>query len=304
MSGLGSVAESNSTFLTIAGGFIWNRKAEKEDPDYAEQKYIKADKSEGVRCGARYASLSGRITAVEFKTHKEYGENINVTVSTGDNNYTLSVSVNNRYSQDLMKALLNMDTEKDIFIKPYDFIDQDRRRVQGISFKQDGEKLDLKVEGVPTKDADWFKAADKKSIKRFFEDLSDWFVAEVQQLVCPKLENSTNGSYDESEPEEEASSTEIKTKAESKVKTEAKTETSNPANETVVKTATPLAMKKALRAYIADNYEGEVLPELSKEELVIWYNLCLQEEELPFSSTSEAEVSKDDIDSQLNALMG
>lgn len=47
---------------------------------------------------------------------------------------------------------------------------------------------------------------------------------------------------------------------------------------------TPLKMKKFLREYIAENYaeEGYALPTLSKDELVAWYKLAMEGEELPF----------------------
>lgn len=46
----------------------------------------------------------------------------------------------------------------------------------------------------------------------------------------------------------------------------------------------PLAMKRALRAYIAENYPEKSLPELDPQTLVAWYNLTLIDEELPFES--------------------
>ena len=44
-------------------------------------------------------------------------------------------------------------------------------------------KLVLRVEGAPNKDSEWFKTAGSKNIKRFFEDLTDWFIAEVTTKV-------------------------------------------------------------------------------------------------------------------------
>jgi len=46
----------------------------------------------------------------------------------------------------------------------------------------------------------------------------------------------------------------------------------------------PLAMKRALRAYIDENYAGKSLPELDPQTLVAWYNLTLIDEELPFEA--------------------
>ena len=69
-------------------------------------------------------------------------------------------------------------------------------------------------------------------------------------------------------------------------------------------------MKKAIREYIDENYgEGFSLPSGVKgEELRRWYDLALEGEELPFqdfeNDTQRAEVSSDDLKSQLINLLG
>jgi hypothetical protein len=188
MAGLGTVKEGGrSTFLTIAGGFIWDRKADASNPNYATQEFKRADGTVGERAGARYADLTGNISKVEFRTHPQYGENVNVTITANGEDFILSVSTNNRYSQDLMKALLNADLSQSIFIKPYDFVGKDKKRAMGVSFRQNGEKISLRVEGAPTQPGEWFKTAGSKNIKRFFEDLNEWFVNEVTAKVVGKV---------------------------------------------------------------------------------------------------------------------
>lgn len=303
--GLGKVTGGESTFLSIAGGYIWDRKQDKSHPDYAEQEYEKADKTTGVRTGARYGDLTGKVISLAFRTHAEYGESINVTFLADGEKYTVSISTNNRYSQDMMKALLVMDLEKSITVKPYDFIGSDKRRAQGISFKQDGEKLALKVE-VPeeyTKDEAWFKNSDKKQIKRFFEDLNEWYVSEVEEKVVTKIKPHVDEAKEvREESQTEQPKTSTKTVEEEKPKAE-KTEEKEVAKEESTKPST-LVMKRQLRSYISENYPENTLPELSPEDLFTWYNLSLQEEELPFSDDEPTgEVSGADLDSQLNALM-
>lgn len=285
--GLGKVRESNTLYLSIAGGFIWNKKADESDPDYATQEYTKADKSTGVRSGAQYADLTGIVKGCQFKSHSQYGDSINVTIDSDGDLFILAVPTNNRYSQDLMRALLKADLELPLFIKPYDFVGQDRKRTMGISFRQNGDKLDLRIDDAPTKDKDWFKQATKKDIKRFFEDLNDWYVERVKTSISVKVS--------ESNEDEETDTTQEAPKKEFKPVEEAP------------KKITPLKMKKALKEYIAENYEDKELPKLSKDDLVAWYELSLQEEELPFEDEDEglanAEVSQEDLDSQLDALM-
>lgn len=319
--GLGAVSQGDGTFISVAGGYLWDRKADKSHPNYAEQEFEKQDKTIGVRTGAQYGDLTGRVTKVQFRTHPEYGGSINVTFLAAGKNYIVSISCNNRYSQDMYKGLLLMNLDKLVTIKPYDFIGSDKRRAQGISFTQDGEKMSLKYE-VPadyTKDEGWFKEngktdKGKKLIKRFFEDLDEWYQAEVEEKVVPNIKAIT--------PDATTTSSETTTeKSEKPVKEEKSTETvkedkppvEQPKKEVPVEETTGpsiLAMKKKLRTYISENYEGQELPDLSKEDLKKWYDLSMQEEELPFeelsSSTSdveEGELSEEELDSKLEGLL-
>jgi hypothetical protein len=258
---------------------------------------MRADKTEGSRSGARYADLSGKITGVEFKTHDEYGESISVTINSDGEAYIVSVSTNNRYSQDLMKALLKMDLDKDVYFKPYDFVDKEGKRAQGIVFRQDGEKIALRNDDAPSKEKDWFNNSNKKQIKRFFEDLTEWFVAEVEEKVIPHFA----GSNDTPSTQGLGESTDENATAEEQeeISEDKKSESTAPA-------VTPLKMKKALKEYIEENYsDGETLPRLSKEELKTWYELSLKDEELPFpESDDDGAVAEGTLDDQLGALLG
>ena len=180
-----------------------------------------------------------------------------------------------------MKALLVSDLSKELFIKPYDFTDQRGKRVQGISFKQDGEKLNLRIGGAPDKPTEWFNSASKKQIRRFFEDLAEYFVAEVEEKIVPQFEGQGGSKPKKDEPV-------VKDEPVAK-------------EEPVAKKAPSLvAMKKAIKAYIEENYEGEEMPKLDKAGVTAWYELVLAEEELPFDTGAQ----DDDLDSQLNDLLG
>lgn len=300
MTGLGTVRDNQNTYLSVAGGFIWNRKSPESDPNYATQEFTRADKTIGTRSGARYADLTGKVVAVQFRTHDEYGESINVTVDADGERYIVSISTNNRYSQDMMKALLKGDLSKDFFIKPYDFIGKDKKRAMGISFRQDGEKMNLRNDDAPSKEGEWFKTADKKEIRRFFEDLNDWFVAEVEEKVCSQFTEDLPKQEEKPKAGLGAASDVQTTETEKQEIEEDKAKDRN-----VTKAPTVLAMKKALKSYIAENYEGEELPKLDKETLKKWYDLSLKEEELPFGDNDVESVKEGegDLNAQLDVLM-
>ena len=171
-----------TTYLAVAGGYVWNKKEDESHPQFAKQEFKKIDGTTGSRQGARYDSLTGVIAGVEIKTHDQYGESIQTKIVSGGDTFTLSISTNNRYSQDMMKALLKLDLSIPVMLRPYDFVNKQNKRVQGISFMQNGQKVLLRNDDAPF-NPDVFVSGDKKKIKRFFEDLTEWFVDEVTSKV-------------------------------------------------------------------------------------------------------------------------
>jgi hypothetical protein len=326
--GLGVSNQENTVFLNIAGGYIWQKKdangnaIAESHPQFRAQEYEFSGEKK-TRSGAQYDDFTGKVVRVEI-ADGTYGEQLKVTMESGGEKYTFSTGTNNIISQHFMSALLVMDLNEPIHLKPYDFEGRDRvtkkptgKRVRGITFKQGGQKLELKaVAGL--KEFDKAKGNENgeiytqgsKKIKRYFEDLNDWYVEQVKMKVVPVLVGQTpsakvaeSGAMGEVEPEpfkEEPKEIEVN---DAQVISEAKA-------EVPTQKVTPIKMKKFLKEYILENYgEDETLPKLSKDELVDWYNLALNEEELPFTSgevneqAKEAEVDSDELSQQLQNLL-
>lgn len=299
MAGLGSVNQTSGTYLTVAGGFLWNRKADASDPDYAVQEFTRQDGTKDQRSGAQYKDIAGTIKDVVFSNHPKYGQNINVHIDVNGDIYIVSIGTNNRFSQDMMKYLLKADLSKETFIKPYDFIDSDGKRAAGLSFRQDGEKVPLKNDNAPFYEGDW---SNKKAVKRFFEDLADWLIAEIQETIIPQLSKGKAEAPKAEAPKAEATKAEAPKADKPKVKSK-KTESKEEKVE-----LTPLQKKKFLKEYIAENYpeaNGDVLSTLSKDDVAEWYELAIAMEELPFPEEEGFdEFGDDDLDAQLDALVG
>lgn len=298
--GLGKRDASNTIYLTIAGGSIWNRKADESDPNYETQEWVDNKGETRLRKGARYDDLLGRITNFYTKVHEQYGEAAYIVIQDGEDSFTLNIKTNTANSQCMLKALLLMDLEKDVLISPYDFVPNgETRRRQGISFKQNGEKINLTDFVLPEEwktDKDFWKPSNKKKYTRFLEDFSDWLISEVEEKVVPNLTAAEPVATKEAVKEEVVSEEPVH-----EVDVE---DTPEPKEEKPAKVS-PLKMKKFLKAYIAENYEGKELPKLSKEEVIKWYELVQNLDELPFEKEgdlSEAEEDYDAIQAQLMAL--
>lgn len=313
----GSSNREKALFLSIQAGAIWDKKADESSEFYKEETYEKKDGSTGTRKGARYESVSGFVTGVRFSTHAEYGDSLNITLQDGGEKFIISTQVDNRYCGDLMKMLLIADLEKMLIIRPYDFIDQKGKRAMGISVRQDGEKISLRVEGSPFKDAEWFKSAAKRDVKRFFEDVTDYFLSRVKEEICPRFAQPTSSvasnEYDESDEEpEEKREPEAKPEVKAEAKPVKKAELLPEEKPAATDTVTPIAMKRVIRKYMQEVYPGVDMPDLKGAELIKWHSLCINFDELPIPEESagssqvvgaDAALDGKSLKDQLNALL-
>jgi hypothetical protein len=178
------VQAGRSTFLTVTGGFIWDKKQGEDHPQFKVQEYRDNNDEVATRQGACYPSLTGQIVDVRINEHDKFGQSVQVTFASEGDRYIISIGTNNKFSQDMMKMLLKVDLLKEVHVKPYEFMDkQKNKRVQGIVFRQDGEKIVLRNEEAPFKDSEFFAKATKKQKSRFFEDLTEWFVESIQEQI-------------------------------------------------------------------------------------------------------------------------
>jgi len=211
--GFESKQENNTTFLTIAGGLIWNKKADESHPDFQVQEYLTKDNEKKERKGASWQSVTCKVVGVGFNSHDEYGDSIRVSIDVDGESFILSIPDNSRNSQHMMQFLLLGDIKQPVNIRTYDFESNDGTRFYGISFTQNGKKVDLKeirnlYPDKFKKDKAFFATSTKKVKKRYFEDLNDWLIEEVTNKVCVLFEKekpSTDGYIDMGVDEEEFS---------------------------------------------------------------------------------------------------
>lgn len=314
--GLGKKSDRpTGLFLSIAGGALWNPKADETDPDFETQTYKgKNDAGEVVdktRKGAMYPDVCGKVVGVRFNKHPQYGESIYITLEDEGERFILSTKSDQRNGEHLMRALLICDLQKALFVKPYDFKDKkNNKRIFGVSFRQDGEKInlnDLEIiddnGAIFHKDEEWWKNADERNIKRYYEDRNYFINLMVKNRIVPMFEAEGGNTQQGDERQE---TRQERTEAPAETRQQPAAATSQPA------TVPPLKMKKHLTAYIAENYPGESLPStLTREDLEKWYNLSLAFEELPFGGAAEAgpdnindaiDQSGESIEDEINSM--
>lgn len=97
---------------------------------------VKAEKWE-----LTYPGIKGFISGVTT-FDGDYGTNILIAIKdANDEEFTLSLKAKDRYGEDFLHKLPNVDFEKEITIKPYNFVAEGDKKMTGVSLTQDDTKL-------------------------------------------------------------------------------------------------------------------------------------------------------------------
>ena len=141
-----------------------------------------------------YNGISGLITNIYYKENDEYGNSFEITLKDREGKYNLSISENSRYCKDFLSKLPNVNLEKDVYISPFDFEPEGKRKV-GLTIKQDGEKIYsyflqknddnsfTQLHGFP----EWEKDMSKDDLKIHFIKVSKFLREYTIKNIIPKL---------------------------------------------------------------------------------------------------------------------
>jgi len=267
----------NAIYLNIAGGSLWQRKDKSgnfvstDHEDYCEEKYTMSDGEEKTRKGLKYSFIEGTVKGYYFY-QGDYGEMVNVMIDDGEETYTVSAGIDNRFGGDLLKMLITFDPEKDVEITPFDF-EGDRGRVRGCSVKQEGKKLTLlpsptEPMGLEFKSSEELKKMGSTTIGKKKRDL--YFANQTEEIKELALEAV---GHLLSEKKEDSKDDKVADKKEKPVKKSGK----KSGKSDILK-----KHKKRLAAYAEEEYSRELPEDLTDEEIEEWYQLSINDEELPF----------------------
>jgi hypothetical protein len=162
-----------------------------------------------------YPGIVGFVTDIKFY-ESDYGTNILVDIKDEDENeFVLSLKANSRYGESFMEALPNLDLTKEVDFTVYSFPDKKNkdRRVQGVTIKQDGEKIksyfklydeDTKtysypVKGYPTVDQKKAEKYNNEKWKLHFASVNIWLQEYLVEndLIKPFVESDEEKKEDE-----------------------------------------------------------------------------------------------------------
>lgn len=132
--------ESNKIFASVISDGSIRVKVEEGTPGAVRRDYETPKGEKGFKWEQVYSSIDGVITGIEFKD-TDFGQFIDINVKCDSGNVVLGLSVDNSFSQDLMKKLPNVDFNQQVRLAPYSMDTKDGKSLKGVTIYQNKEKL-------------------------------------------------------------------------------------------------------------------------------------------------------------------
>lgn len=161
-------------------------------------------KETGVAYEEYCSALNGRIVAIKFREHPEYGRSIAITLrqkSGAEGIFTCSTK--NQFGTSLMERLPSVDFEKDVRISAYvkesgdkkrytTFITQGEEKVESFFKKWDDEKKGFDIKnGYPEVNEKDQKKYGTDYWQRYYLEAEIFLVEYIEQHVAPKVNELT-----------------------------------------------------------------------------------------------------------------
>lgn len=187
-------------FIGIKADGFFHEKVDAGTEGAVLREYELKDGTHGSKWELLYEDVKNvLITNVEFED-SDFGQNILITCSDGENEVVIAESTSGNFGTDLMKKLPNIDLTQPVTIKPYAFKDEktgkDRRGVtiyakgdKVMNFFYDAEKK-AELHDFPIPEGDK-TAYDKDDWKVYYISVKKFLVKYVQDNIIPKFQSET-----------------------------------------------------------------------------------------------------------------
>lgn len=179
-------------YISIKADGRFHEKVDKETEGAVLREYELQDGTKGSKWELLYKSVDNvKIKNIKFED-SEYGENILITLSDGENEVVWAENTGTNFATDFMRKLPNINLAEPVSIKPYAFEDGKKRGVsifqvdKVADFFWDGEK---KTNGFP----EWPKSKDemnKNDWRKYFLDVQIFLTDYTKEKVVPKFEEA------------------------------------------------------------------------------------------------------------------
>jgi hypothetical protein len=162
------MGDNNTMYLYIVQGHLMQRV--KEDTPGAVKREWEKDGNSGIKWELQYKNLTGHLTGVEFK-ESDFGEQCIIKMEANGEKAQLQMAMDSNYFSSFGHRFSNINFDLPLTINAYNFENENKKKMAGLSLTQDGKKLKgyfwdteakVPINGMiqPQGDRDKFKKAD------------------------------------------------------------------------------------------------------------------------------------------------
>lgn len=189
-------AKSTGRYISIKADGLFHEKV--SGPEVEGSKKREWELKDGTK-GEKWELLYKNVKHVFIKDiafeDSDYGENILITFTDGENDITLSEGTSGNFGTDIMKKLPNLIFSEKVAVQPYSFEDENGKDRRGVTFWQNGDKVPsafydseqkASLNGFPEPEGDK-TTFDKDDWKVFYIGVKKFLVNYTKENVIPKL---------------------------------------------------------------------------------------------------------------------
>lgn len=192
----------NRYYTVIDGSF--RVQVPQSHPEAVERQWETKDGKSGIKYEKHVQAVFGVVEGITI-TDGDFGKSLNIYLDPNEDGETpvISLSVDSRYGEDVLKKLPNLSQEKEYRFMPYAFVPEGKEKeVRGVSIasKDEDEKFTVKVENFfwdGAKNTNGYPEPteeDKEDWAFFYKKANKFLVKYAQENVLPKFEKEQNKS--------------------------------------------------------------------------------------------------------------
>ena len=198
--------EERGRIITILADCLFHETVPEGTEGAVEREYETSDGKAGKKTELQYARVDNVfITDVKFEMGN-YGENLLITLSDGENEITLAQAVDSSFGEDLLKKLPAIDFSEKMSLVPYKYQNKKDKTRKGVDIYQKSDKIlnffwdeatRTNLHGFPTLPEDTSKYTNDMW-KLHFLQARIVTVEYAKANIIPKFTEATSSEEDES----------------------------------------------------------------------------------------------------------
>lgn len=134
------IKDTVGRYISIKADGKFHETVTKETEGAVYREYETSSGEKGSKWELVYQKVEALITDIKFETG-EYGENLQITLTDGDEVVTLSENTSSSFGEDLLKKLPSINFSQKVLLAPYAFENEKGKTLKGVQVSQQSDKI-------------------------------------------------------------------------------------------------------------------------------------------------------------------